>query len=170
MAHSSHRGCALLKVNEFVDFIFFHLKSVIIDVIDVIISQWNILEKSVENLWTKSLASGWTFNPLNYPRRTTCSYDLKKFDWSVSDNAKQCTAQQKHVRWRPCKSAKLLLLLFSCSTQNEIIFSHSKGGASEKLLKRSLHDAEEGLELRDDCGAPPVWLDKLEEAQYTISK
>lgn len=45
-----------------------------------------------------------------------------------------------------------------------------KGGDSEKLLKRTLHDAEEGLELRDDCGAPPVWLDKLEEAQYTISK
>lgn len=45
-----------------------------------------------------------------------------------------------------------------------------RGGDSEKLLKRTLHDAEEGLELSNDCGAPPVWLDKLEEAQYTISK
>lgn len=45
------------------------------------------------------------------------------------------------------------------------------GGDGERLLQRSLHDAEEGLELRgDDCGAPPVWTDKLEETQYTISK
>lgn len=49
-------------------------------------------------------------------------------------------------------------------------FYNPQGGASEKLLKRTLHEAEEGLELRDDCGSPPVWLDKLEEAQYTISK
>ncbi|KAL5275688.1 STX16 family protein [Megaselia abdita] len=40
----------------------------------------------------------------------------------------------------------------------------------EKLLKRSLHDAEEGLEMRDDCSSPPVWIDKLEEALYTMSK
>lgn len=47
----------------------------------------------------------------------------------------------------------------------------SSEGDSERLLKRSLHDAEEGLELRgDDCGAPPIWTDKLEETQYTISK
>lgn len=41
---------------------------------------------------------------------------------------------------------------------------------SERLLQRSLRDAEEGLELRDDYASPPIWLDKLEEAQYTISK
>lgn len=41
---------------------------------------------------------------------------------------------------------------------------------SEKLLQRSLHDAEEGLELQDEYGTPPSWIDKLEEAQYTISK
>lgn len=41
---------------------------------------------------------------------------------------------------------------------------------SEKLLQRSLRDAEEGLELQDDYASPPVWMDKLEEAQYTISK
>lgn len=26
------------------------------------------------------------------------------------------------------------------------------------------------MELRDDCGALPIWTDKLEEAQYTVSK
>lgn len=37
-------------------------------------------------------------------------------------------------------------------------------------MQRSLRDAEEGLELRDDYASPPNWLDKFEEAQYTISK
>lgn len=41
---------------------------------------------------------------------------------------------------------------------------------SERLLQRNLRDAEEGLELRDDYASPPIWMDKLEEAQYTISK
>lgn len=41
---------------------------------------------------------------------------------------------------------------------------------SERLLQRTLRDAEEGLELRDDMSSPPIWIDKLEEAQYTISK
>lgn len=41
---------------------------------------------------------------------------------------------------------------------------------SDRLLQRTLRDAEEGLELRDDYASPPIWLDKLEEAQYTISK
>lgn len=50
-------------------------------------------------------------------------------------------------------------------------FSYSqKPSDSEKLLQRSLRDAEEGLEMRDDYASPPVWIDKLEEAQYTISK
>lgn len=37
-------------------------------------------------------------------------------------------------------------------------------------MQRTLRDVEEGLELRDDFASPPIWLDKLEEAQYTISK
>lgn len=56
---------------------------------------------------------------------------------------------------------------------NIIVFEQqSESGDGERLLgRRSLHDAEEGLELRgDDCGAPPVWTDKLEETQYTLSK
>lgn len=48
--------------------------------------------------------------------------------------------------------------------------NQSGTGDGERLLKRSLHDAEEGLELRDDCGAPPAWTDKLEETQYTLTK
>lgn len=49
-------------------------------------------------------------------------------------------------------------------------FRRQKPSDNERLLQRSLHDAEEGLEMRDDYGSPPVWIDKLEEAQYTISK
>lgn len=41
---------------------------------------------------------------------------------------------------------------------------------NERLLKRSLREAEEGFELNDDYETPPPWMDKLEEAQYTISK
>lgn len=41
---------------------------------------------------------------------------------------------------------------------------------SERLLHRSLRDAEEGHELQDDFASPPAWVDKLEETQYTISK
>lgn len=41
---------------------------------------------------------------------------------------------------------------------------------SERLLQRSLRNAEEGHELEDDFASPPAWIDKLEEAQYTISK
>lgn len=41
---------------------------------------------------------------------------------------------------------------------------------SDRLLQRTLRDTEEGLELRDEYGSPPAWIDKLEEAQYTISK
>ncbi|KAH8387202.1 hypothetical protein KR093_005476 [Drosophila rubida] len=45
-----------------------------------------------------------------------------------------------------------------------------RGSDSERLLKHSLREAEEGLEMQDDYGTPPVWLDKFEEAQYTMSK
>lgn len=33
-----------------------------------------------------------------------------------------------------------------------------------------MNDAEEGFELQDDYGTPPIWINKLEEAQYTMSK
>ena len=39
----------------------------------------------------------------------------------------------------------------------------------EKLLSRD-PDLEAGLEMRGDYSSPPTWLDKLEEAQYSISK
>lgn len=40
------------------------------------------------------------------------------------------------------------------------------------LLKRqgNLREAEEGLELQDEIDTQPNWIDKLEEAQYTLSK
>ncbi|KAH8400292.1 hypothetical protein KR215_009971 [Drosophila sulfurigaster] len=47
---------------------------------------------------------------------------------------------------------------------------HRRGSDSERLLKHSVREAEEGLEMQDDYGTPPVWLDKFEEAQYTMSK
>ncbi|XP_030378540.1 syntaxin-16 [Scaptodrosophila lebanonensis] len=45
-----------------------------------------------------------------------------------------------------------------------------RGGDAERLLKHSVREVEEGLELQDDYGTPPAWLDKFEEAQYTMSK
>ncbi|KAH8271002.1 hypothetical protein KR044_013296 [Drosophila immigrans] len=47
---------------------------------------------------------------------------------------------------------------------------HRRGSDSERLLKHSVREAEEGLEMQDDYGTPPLWLDKFEEAQYTMSK
>uniref|UniRef100_A0A1I8PK79 t-SNARE coiled-coil homology domain-containing protein n=1 Tax=Stomoxys calcitrans TaxID=35570 RepID=A0A1I8PK79_STOCA len=57
------------------------------------------------------------------------------------------------------------------ASKNRNLYSDDRNGTdAELLLKRSIHDAEEGLELRDDYGAQPAWIDKLEEAQYTMSK
>lgn len=62
----------------------------------------------------------------------------------------------------------------STSSHTVYVWEHfdysQKPNDSDKLLSRSLHDAEEGLRMRDDFGSPPAWIDKLEEAQYTISK
>ncbi|XP_061393724.1 syntaxin-16 [Musca vetustissima] len=57
------------------------------------------------------------------------------------------------------------------ASKNRNLYSDDRNGTdAELLLKRSVHDAEEGMELRDDYGSQPTWIDKLEEAQYTMSK
>ncbi|XP_073833742.1 syntaxin 16 [Musca autumnalis] len=57
------------------------------------------------------------------------------------------------------------------ASKNRNLYSDDRNGTdAELLLKRSVHDAEEGMELRDDYGSQPSWIDKLEEAQYTMSK
>lgn len=66
--------------------------------------------------------------------------------------------------------SEVFLIMRNNAIKNRNIYSDHRNSDAEKLLKRSLHDAEEGLELRDDCGSPPVWTDKLEEAQYSMSK
>ncbi|XP_055389523.1 syntaxin-16 [Condylostylus longicornis] len=66
---------------------------------------------------------------------------------------------------------EVFVIMRNNAIKNRHLYNDDRGSAdSEKLLKRSIHDAEEGLELQDDCVSPPVWLDKLEEAQYTMSK
>lgn len=50
------------------------------------------------------------------------------------------------------------------------LFFQKGGDDAELLLKRSISDMEEGIELRDEYGSQPTWMDKLEEAQYTMSK
>lgn len=50
------------------------------------------------------------------------------------------------------------------------ILNFQRNTEGENLLRHSLRDTEEGLELQDGHKPPPVWIDKLEEAQYTISK
>lgn len=36
--------------------------------------------------------------------------------------------------------------------------------------QKNLREAEEGLELQDEIDTQPKWIDKLDEAQYTLSK
>ncbi|XP_065363214.1 syntaxin-16 [Calliphora vicina] len=58
------------------------------------------------------------------------------------------------------------------ASKNRTLYSDDRNadGDAELLLRRSVHDAEEGLELRDEYGSQPTWIDKLEEAQYIMSK
>ncbi|KAI8128283.1 Syntaxin-16 [Lucilia cuprina] len=58
------------------------------------------------------------------------------------------------------------------ASKNRTLYSDDRNNDAdaELLLRRSVHDAEEGLELRDEYGSQPTWIDKLEEAQYIMSK
>lgn len=80
-------------------------------------------------------------------------------------DAQQCTSQPEHLP-RKCESEEVCpieVYRFSLFLQ----YDDSEEG--EKLLPRSPRSMEEGLEMRGDY-APPSWLDKLEEAQYSLSK
>lgn len=74
------------------------------------------------------------------------------------------------VRCRVSLFPKLKHMEALLSNNGFFVLLFQRPSDSEKLLQRSLRDAEEGLELQDDYASPPVWMDKLEEAQYTISK
>uniref|UniRef100_A0A1B0GLL2 Putative snare protein tlg2/syntaxin 16 n=1 Tax=Lutzomyia longipalpis TaxID=7200 RepID=A0A1B0GLL2_LUTLO len=65
---------------------------------------------------------------------------------------------------------EVFLIMRNNATQSKNMYSDNRDSEGENLLRRSLRDTEEGLEMRDDHGAPPMWIDKLEEAQYTMSK
>uniref|UniRef100_A0A1A9WIE2 Uncharacterized protein n=1 Tax=Glossina brevipalpis TaxID=37001 RepID=A0A1A9WIE2_9MUSC len=58
------------------------------------------------------------------------------------------------------------------ASKNRSLYAEDRKGSddAELLLKRSICDMEEGIELRDEYGSQPTWMDKLEEAQYTMSK
>ncbi|XP_054727118.1 syntaxin-16 [Anastrepha obliqua] len=66
---------------------------------------------------------------------------------------------------------EVFVIMRNNASKNRNLYSDNRqSDDAELLLKHSLRDAEEGLEMRDDYGTPPVWVDKLEEAQYTLSK
>uniref|UniRef100_A0A1B0DJ19 Uncharacterized protein n=1 Tax=Phlebotomus papatasi TaxID=29031 RepID=A0A1B0DJ19_PHLPP len=56
------------------------------------------------------------------------------------------------------------------ATQSKNMYPDSRDSDAEPMLRRSLRESEEGLEMQGDHGAPPIWIDKLEEAQYTMSR
>ncbi|KAH8396496.1 hypothetical protein KR222_011502 [Zaprionus bogoriensis] len=65
---------------------------------------------------------------------------------------------------------EVFVIMRNNASKNRNHYDDRRGSDSERLLKHSVREAEEGLELQDDYGTPPVWLDKFEEAQYTMSK
>ncbi|XP_017485931.1 PREDICTED: syntaxin-16 [Rhagoletis zephyria] len=66
---------------------------------------------------------------------------------------------------------EVFIIMRNNASKNRNLYSDNiQSDAAERLLAHSLRDTEEGLEMRDDYGTPPVWIDKLEEAQYTLSK
>ncbi|KAM8720652.1 hypothetical protein ACLKA7_006656 [Drosophila subpalustris] len=65
---------------------------------------------------------------------------------------------------------EVFVIMRNNASKNRNHYDDRRGSDSERLLKHSVREAEEGLEMQDDYGTPPVWLDKFEEAQYTMSK
>ncbi|XP_037938588.1 syntaxin-16 [Teleopsis dalmanni] len=66
---------------------------------------------------------------------------------------------------------EVFVIMRNNASKNRNLYTDERRDSdAERLLKHSIREAEEGLELRDDYGSPPVWLDKFEEAQYTMSK
>ncbi|XP_020715146.1 syntaxin-16 isoform X3 [Ceratitis capitata] len=67
-------------------------------------------------------------------------------------------------------SDRVCFIVNFCAYILVIKYNKKQEDDAERLIKHSIRDAEEGLEMRDDYGTPPMWIDKLEEAQYTLSK
>ncbi|XP_067642274.1 syntaxin-16 isoform X2 [Eurosta solidaginis] len=65
---------------------------------------------------------------------------------------------------------EVFVIMRNNACKNRRLYSDNRDEDAERLLKLTLRDAEEGLEMRDDYGTQPIWIDKLEEAQYTLSK
>ncbi|EDV44591.1 uncharacterized protein Dana_GF20436 [Drosophila ananassae] len=65
---------------------------------------------------------------------------------------------------------EVFVIMRNNASKNRSHYDDRRGSDAERLLKHSVREAEEGLELQDDYGTPPSWLDKFEEAQYTMSK
>ncbi|XP_030569312.1 syntaxin-16 [Drosophila novamexicana] len=65
---------------------------------------------------------------------------------------------------------EVFVIMRNNASKNRNHYDDRRGSDSERLLKHTVREAEEGLEMQDDYGTPPVWLDKFEEAQYTMSK
>ncbi|KAH8367819.1 hypothetical protein KR084_003081 [Drosophila pseudotakahashii] len=65
---------------------------------------------------------------------------------------------------------EVFVIMRNNASKNRNHYDDRRGSDAERLLKHSVREAEEGLELQDDYGTPPAWLDKFEEAQYTMSK
>ncbi|KAH8343392.1 syntaxin-16 [Drosophila kikkawai] len=65
---------------------------------------------------------------------------------------------------------EVFVIMRNNASKNRSHYDDRRGSDAERLLKHSVREAEEGLELQDDYGTPPTWLDKFEEAQYTMSK
>ncbi|ALC49389.1 Syx16 [Drosophila busckii] len=65
---------------------------------------------------------------------------------------------------------EVFVIMRNNASKNRSHYDDRRGSDSERLLRHSVREAEEGLELQDDYATPPIWLDKFEEAQYTMSK
>ncbi|XP_037726480.1 syntaxin-16 [Drosophila subpulchrella] len=65
---------------------------------------------------------------------------------------------------------EVFVIMRNNASKNRNHYDDRRGSDAERLLKHTVREAEEGLELQDDYGTPPAWLDKFEEAQYTMSK
>ncbi|EDW05532.1 syntaxin-16 [Drosophila mojavensis] len=65
---------------------------------------------------------------------------------------------------------EVFVIMRNNASKNRNHYDERRGSDSERLLKHSVREAEEGLEMQDDYATPPIWLDKFEEAQYTMSK
>ncbi|EDW75391.1 uncharacterized protein Dwil_GK19716 [Drosophila willistoni] len=65
---------------------------------------------------------------------------------------------------------EVFVIMRNNASKNRNHYDDRRGSDAERLLKHTVREAEEGLEMQDDYASPPIWLDRFEEAQYTMSK